>query len=350
MKTKLKELQKLLSNEPSKKTWDALLKFFREWPEGNEKEEAVQYADLQMEHWPNHLRIFGGVTREHTIRPLVRRLEISSTKASYLEKVASYPHITELVISGSKTLKDLSGMEAFTHLTTLHLKDCRQLKTLDGIESLRNLKVLRLNELRSLEDLESLTELPNLTTIEIFTSLIKGLDSLGSMPNLQLIYIDEFTYFESYKIWANVKNITTLHLREGGFPSWFMDDWGEHLPENYQNATIPPNLTTLRLYDFDIDYEFVNFINLSKLTTLELYDCACKHYVFDGKDSGLLSVFKGQTSIETCRFHECVLDSKDLLNFAKQTNITTLELTCCGPNIPLDELKKLPNLTKLQVS
>jgi Leucine-rich repeat (LRR) protein len=218
MNDRFAKLRTLLAQKGSKRRWRQVLKLFEEWPDENEREVALSYAESHLESWPEDIRTSPKQEDKHPGRILARYLELNKPISDTGEQTLSYQHITYLKVTQSEEIESWDWLSTFSHIKGLDLSEC-WLKDVDSLAGFTDLRTLNLSRCYGLKDVSGLKKLTKLTSLDMggceslyYEKVSKLGDALANLIHLEYLNLSDCGQFFDLDFLANMTKLHTLGL------------------------------------------------------------------------------------------------------------------------------------------
>ena len=282
------------------------------------------------------------------------RLEIKADSVEDVSPLSSLTGLTNIKVEVRGMGPDLKWMSGLTNLTALSVRAGKSLVSFEGVPSASKLTsgaFILIQQNTSPMDLTPLTALPAMKTLELNGVNIPDLSPLAGLSKLEKLNLNESTvkdfsplagcpalkelnfYATKGADYNTLGKITRLQVLDGGLTK--LDD-----------ISWISGLTNLKKYRMNGEY----IKDLTPLAKLKLEELIIFDMRVDAIDLGFLSGMTGMKKL-TLQGLEGVSNLNELQNLTALTTLVVIKVnTKGGEPVPLDLIKKLPNLVDFTVS
>ncbi|BBM87601.1 hypothetical protein [Candidatus Uabimicrobium amorphum] len=107
MNKRFLKLQKSLQQPPSEKLWQWTIQHFENWPNTQERQQALSYAQNIIDSWPQELCESRHTDQISVANNLVHSIVLQDTQN--IDKLKNFPRVTSIEIKNGTDLRDLSA-------------------------------------------------------------------------------------------------------------------------------------------------------------------------------------------------------------------------------------------------
>ena len=281
----------------------------------------------------------------------LQSLDLSASSVVDFSSLSTLTGLTSLKISSVIMGPDLKWMNGLTNLKTLAIVGGKNLVSFEGLPSLPQLTQAKFDKAYP-ADLTPLVEaLPGLKSLDLRGSTITDLTPLSGLANLEKLSLYGATVkdFSPLGRCASLRNLDFYnakgvdHSTMGKLAQVTTLQGGQTSMQDISWVAGLSNLTQLTLSQ-------ENITDYSPLAKRQLEFLAITDMKAEAVDLGFLS---GMTSLKRLNLRGLngVSNLKALQNLTSLTSLAIVKLTLKdGETIPLDQIKKFPNLRGFNVS